>query len=118
MSNRITVIVLACLLALHNAQRLSPVPLFEEWRLRLSVDYVGVGNLFSAYLIAYSLSQIPVGMLADRFDSRRMVAAGAALSVIASAMFALSDSLPFGPVVASRAWGWPARCCTCPRSAT
>ena len=49
----LSVAVLGSLLVLHNAQRLAPVPLFDELRLRLGTDYVGVGNLFGAYLLAY-----------------------------------------------------------------
>ena len=89
-----TVTVLCSLLALHNAQRMAPVALYEELKVRLSVDYVGVGNLFGAYLIAYAVCNIPAGMLADRFDARRLVAVGAVLSVAASAVFATATSYP------------------------
>ncbi len=89
-----TVTVLCSLLALHNAQRMAPVALYEELKVRLSVDYVGVGNLFGAYLIAYALCNIPAGMLADRFDARRLVAVGTALSIASSVLFATAASYP------------------------
>jgi MFS family permease len=73
---------------------MAPVALYEELRVTLAVDYVGVGNLFGAYLIAYALCNIPVGMLADRFDARKLVAVGAALSVAASVVFATATIYP------------------------
>jgi MFS family permease len=88
------------LLALHNAQRLAPVPLFDEFRLHLSTDYVGVGNLFGAYLFAYALFNIPAGMLADRINNKHLMAFGAGLSLLASAVFAMSRTYPIA--IASR----------------
>jgi predicted MFS family arabinose efflux permease len=88
------------LLALHNAQRLAPVPLFDEFRLRLNTDYVGVGNLFGAYLFAYALFNIPAGMLADRINNKHLMAFGASLSLLASAVFAVSES--YSIAIASR----------------
>ena len=88
------------LLALHNAQRLAPVPLFDEFRLRLDTDYVGVGNLFGAYLFAYALFNIPAGMLADRINNKHLMAFGASLSLLASAVFAMSGS--YSIAIASR----------------
>ena len=89
-----SVAVLGSLLVLHNAQRLAPVPLFDELRLRLGTDYVGVGNLFGAYLLAYALFTIPTGMLADRYANRRVISCGVLLSLLAGAAFAFMVSYP------------------------
>lgn len=82
------------LLVLHNAQRLAPVPLFEELRVHLATDYVGVGNLFGAYLLPYALSNIPAGMLADKVNTKHLVTMGVTLGLIASVGFAFAGSYP------------------------
>jgi predicted MFS family arabinose efflux permease len=84
--------VLGALLALHNAQRMAPVPLVDELRTHLATDYVGVGNLFGAYLLTYALFTIPAGLLSDRVDSKRLVTAGAALSLLGALLFAFAGS--------------------------
>ena len=94
----LSVAVLGSLLALHNAQRLAPVPLFDELRLRLTTDYVGVGNLFGAYLLAYALFTIPAGMLADRYENRHVITSGVLLSLLAGTAFALTVSYPLALV--------------------
>lgn len=93
-----TVCILCSLLMLHNAQRMAPVPLLEELRIRLATDYVGAGNLFGAYLVTYALFTVPAGLLADRMDAKRLVTAGAALSMLASALFAVAGSYPIALV--------------------
>jgi MFS family permease len=94
----LSVAVLGSLLALHNAQRLAPVSLFDELRFRLTTDYVGVGNLFGAYLLAYALFTIPAGMLADRYENRHVIASGVLLSLLAGTAFALTVSYPLALV--------------------
>jgi len=81
-------------LVLHNAQRIAPVPLFDELRLRFATDYVGVGNLFGAYLLTYAVSNIPAGILADRVDNKHLLTIGAALSLLASLVFAMAKDYP------------------------
>jgi predicted MFS family arabinose efflux permease len=84
----------AALLVLHNAQRLAPVPLFDELRLHFATDYVGVGNLFGAYLLTYAVFNIPAGILADRIDTKYLLAMGAGLSLLASLSFAMAKDYP------------------------
>lgn len=82
------------LLVLHNAQRMAPVSLFDELRLRFSTDYVGVGNLFGAYLLTYAVSNIPAGILADRVSNKHLLTIGAVLSLLASLVFAIAKDYP------------------------
>lgn len=84
--------VLCAVVTLHNAQRLAPVPLLTEFCQRLNVDYVGAGNLFGAFLFGTAVANIPVGILADRYGSKGLIAAGAALGLILSAIFALTQN--------------------------
>jgi len=90
------VAVLSANLALHNLQRFAPVSLFDEFRVAWNIDYTGAGALFAAYLIAYAVMLFPMGMLADRFDNKKLLMLGAALNVAASVLFALAPNLATG----------------------
>ena len=92
MSGWFTTLILVFVVVLHNAQRLAPVPLLTELCERLSVDYVGAGNLFSAFLFGTALANIPVGILADRYGSKYLIAVGALLGLLLSTLFALTDN--------------------------
>lgn len=87
-------IIPAVLLVLHNAQRLAPVPLFDELRLSLGTDYVGVGNLFGAFLFSYAFFNLAAGILADKFNNKHLMVLGVSLSFLASGLFALARSYP------------------------
>jgi MFS family permease len=87
-------IIPGMLLILHNAQRLAPVPLFEELRLHLGTDYAGVGNLFGAFLFTYAFFNLGAGILADRFSNKRLMIMGVGMSLLASSGFALARSYP------------------------
>lgn len=94
MQTWITTAILFSLVALHNAQRMAPVTLFDELRLRLATDYIGVGNLFGAYLLTYALFNIPAGILADRIDNKHLMATGAALGLLGASLFAVAKVYP------------------------
>lgn len=89
----LVVTVLSSNLALHNLQRFAPVTLYDEIQVLWSTDYTGAGSLFAAYLIAYAVMVFPMGMLADRFDNRKLLMLGAGLNMAASVLFALSPNL-------------------------
>lgn len=96
MQNWRVVAVLSANLALHNLQRFAPVSLFDEFRAAWDIDYTGAGALFAAYLIAYAAMLFPMGMLADRFDNKKLLMLGAAINVAASVLFALAPNLATG----------------------
>jgi predicted MFS family arabinose efflux permease len=52
-----------------------------------------LGLLTAAYLLAFALFQLPLGILLDRFGPRRVQAALVALGALGAAMFAAADSL-------------------------
>jgi MFS family permease len=88
------VLVPTVLLILHNAQRLAPVPLFDELRLHLGTNYVGVGNLFGAFLFSYAFFNLAAGTLADRYNNKHLMVLGVSLSFLASVVFAWARSYP------------------------
>lgn len=94
------ILTIGLLLALHNANRFGIAVLFGPLRVRYRGAYAAVGNLFSAYPLAYACSQIPVGFLADRMDPRRLILLGTAGATVAGVVFALTDT--YGVGVAAR----------------
>ena len=96
MQNWRVVAVLSANLALHNLQRFAPVSLFDEFRTLWDTDYTGAGTLFAAYLIAYAVMLFPMGMLADRFDNKKLLMLGTVLNVVASVLFVLAPNLYMG----------------------
>jgi len=90
------VAVLSANLALHNLQRFAPVSLYDEFRIAWDTDYTGAGALFAAYLVAYAVMLFPMGMLADRFDNKKLLMLGAGLNVAAAVLFALAPNLALG----------------------
>ncbi|HKV45418.1 MAG TPA: MFS transporter [bacterium] len=75
-----------------NAQRIDVVPFFNDLRALYHVEYAAVGGLLSAYLLGYVLAQIPAGLAADNFPTRRVTLAGLAAITAASAFFPLTAS--------------------------
>lgn len=89
---RATVALLAMMLVVHNAQRMGVVTLFDDLRLRFSIDYGGAGTLFSAYVFGYAIAQSVVGIFGDRYNAKRMLISGLVLSTTFSAIFAGTHS--------------------------
>ncbi|MBE0616551.1 MAG: MFS transporter [Proteobacteria bacterium] len=52
-----------------------------------------LGNLSAFYFYSYVAMQVPTGILADRWGPRRLLAAGACLAGLGSALFAIAGSL-------------------------
>lgn len=59
--------------------------LVEEWGL----SGLRAGAIYSAFQVGYLLLVVPVGMLSDRYETRRVVAVGATVASLASLTFAL-----------------------------
>jgi MFS family permease len=67
----------------------------------LSLDPAQLGLLTATYFLLFAAAQIPVGLLIDRFGSRRVVGTMLILSVAGAAAFAVSSS--FAVLVVARA---------------
>jgi predicted MFS family arabinose efflux permease len=74
-----------------NAQRIDVVPFFNDLRAAYHVTYAAAGGLLSAYLLGYVLAQIPAGLAADNFPTRRVTLNGLLAVTLASALFALTS---------------------------
>lgn len=77
--------MLAAILAarfLGFVARMSIVPFFPELMSQYGVGYTEMGTLMTAYLVGYAVAMFPAGLLADRFDSRRLIALGLLVQAI------------------------------------
>ncbi len=60
----------------------------------IGLSATGLGLLTSAYLLAFALFQLPLGLLLDRFGPRRVQAALLATAAAGALLFALGEDLP------------------------
>ena len=74
-------------------QRVAPSVMVDELMRDFAVGGALVGNLSAFYYYAYAGSQIPVGVMLDRFGPRRLITVAVALVAVGSFVFAGADSL-------------------------
>src|SRR5207237_1149644 len=89
----------AQILALSSGRRLHILPqsVIEPTAAQLIQDEIGLsprqlGLLFSAFFWSYSLLQIPVGWVAERYGAQRVLAAGLAIWACATMLVGLAHS--------------------------
>jgi len=74
-------------------QRVAPAVMTDELMRTFSINAAGLGSLSALYFYSYVAMQIPTGILADRWGPRRLLAAGALVAALGTALFALAGSL-------------------------
>lgn len=74
-------------------QRVAPAVMTAELTLEFGLSGAALGNLSAFYFYSYVAMQVPTGILADRWGPRRLLAAGACVAALGSAVFALAGSL-------------------------
>ncbi|ADJ16390.1 MFS transporter [Halalkalicoccus jeotgali] len=91
---RATVITL-CTLAFFATMvaRLVISPVLPEIEAEFGVSSAITGLALTGMWMAYSLSQFPSGVLADRYGERRVILAAVGLTAVASGLLALSPSI-------------------------
>jgi predicted MFS family arabinose efflux permease len=62
----------------------------------LGLDAAGLASLQAAYLLAFALAQVPVGLALDRFGPRRTLAFGMSAAVVGGVLLALASGLAQG----------------------
>lgn len=82
-------------------QRVAPSVMVDAMMREFAVGAAIAGMLSGLYFYTYAPMQIPIGLLLDRYGSRRMLALFALFSGIGSALFALAPGLL--PAYAGRA---------------
>ncbi|MEV0582847.1 MFS transporter [Nonomuraea sp. NPDC050310] len=86
--------VLAYLVAVFHRQSLGVASL--EAAARLDVGSSGLATLAMLQILVYALMQVPVGVLLDRFGSKRLLATGALTMACGQALLAVADTLLYG----------------------
>lgn len=74
-------------------QRVAPSVMVDDLMRDFAVGGALLGNLSAFYYYSYAGSQIPVGVLIDRYGPRRLVTAAAALAGAGSLVFVMADGL-------------------------
>ncbi|MDF1792637.1 MAG: MFS transporter [Thalassobaculaceae bacterium] len=74
-------------------QRVAPSVMVDELMRDFAVGGALVGNLSAFYYYAYAGSQIPVGVMLDRFGPRRLITVAIALVAVGSVVFAQAETL-------------------------
>lgn len=74
-------------------QRVAPAVITDQLMRDFAIGGAALGNLSAFYFYAYVAMQIPTGVIADRWGPRRLLAAGAAVAAIGSAVFALAPDI-------------------------
>ena len=89
-------LIWACAALFYGYQfmlRSSPGVMTEDLMASFNVDACSLGILLSCYYIAYTLLQIPIGTLMDRFKPRRMITFAAVTCSLGALLFSSADSL-------------------------
>ena len=77
-----------------NVQRVAiPGSIFDDLQRSLHLSAVYITNLGAAFMYVYALNQLLIGLLVDRFGGCRVIAWGALLFCVGSAMFPFADTL-------------------------
>ncbi len=70
--------------------RVAPAVLTTELMRDLRITAAGLGNLSALYFYSYVIMQIPTGILADHWGTRRLLASGSVAVAVGTALFAIA----------------------------
>ena len=73
--------------------RVAPSVIVDELMRSFALDATLLGTLSAAYFYTYAALQVPLGVLLDRFGSRRILMAGALAAAGGGTLFAMADSI-------------------------
>jgi len=73
--------------------RVAPSVMYDRLMAEFAATGALLGNLSACYFYAYCLSQIPIGLMLDRFGPRLLLACSALVAACGSLIFAWSDGL-------------------------
>src|SRR5437016_13200927 len=73
--------------------RVAPSVMVEELMRDFAVGAAVLGNLSAAYFYGYAGMQIPVGLLLDRFEPRRLITVASLVCAGGCVLFAAGSSL-------------------------
>jgi MFS family permease len=74
-------------------QRVAPAVMTQELMRDFEIGGAGLGNLSAFYFYSYVFMQIPTGIIADSWGPRRLLASGALVACLGTALFALAPGI-------------------------
>jgi predicted MFS family arabinose efflux permease len=83
-----------------HLHRMAFAPLIPRFVTDLGLTYAAAGAIQTAYFVTYMLAQVPIGVIADRWGARRVMAGSMAILAAGAAAFAASQG--YGQAVAAR----------------
>ena len=73
--------------------RVAPAVITDQLMTEFAITGAALGNLSAFYFYSYVAMQIPTGMIADRWGPRRLLAAGAGVAALGTALFAFAPTI-------------------------
>jgi nitrate/nitrite transporter NarK len=83
-----------------HLHRMAFAPLIPRFVGELGLTYAAAGAIQTAYFVTYMLAQVPIGVIADRWGARRVMAASMAILALGTLAFAASHG--YGQALAAR----------------
>ncbi len=74
-------------------QRVAPAVITDRLMTDFGIGAAALGNLSAFYFYSYVAMQVPTGVIADRWGPRKLLAAGAGLAALGTALFALAPGI-------------------------
>ena len=74
-------------------QRVAPAVITDQLMNDFAIGAAALGNLSAFYFYSYVAMQIPTGIIADRWGPRRLLATGAGVAALGTALFAIAPTL-------------------------
>ncbi|CAG0959895.1 putative sulfoacetate transporter SauU [Rhodocyclaceae bacterium] len=74
-------------------QRVAPAVITDQLMAEFAIGGAALGNLSAFYFYSYVAMQIPTGIIADRWGPRRLLASGAAVAALGTALFATAADI-------------------------
>lgn len=94
-SSIIAYAIAALFLCYEMALQVSPGVMTHDLMRDLLIDATGLGVIQSAYFSSYTMMQIPVGLLFDRFSVRRLMSVAILVCAMGAVFFGMTHSLAF-----------------------
>ncbi len=74
-------------------QRVAPAVITDKLMTEFAIGGAALGNLSAFYFYSYVVMQIPTGVIADRWGPRRLLAIGAGVAALGTAVFAMAPDI-------------------------
>jgi MFS family permease len=88
------IFAVSCVFVIYKyVLEISPSVMVQDLMRTFSLDGFEVGHLAASYFYAYFLMQIPVGLLVDKFSTRKLITGAICLCSVGAFVFAKSDTL-------------------------